>query len=182
MPDSCKYPLKSLRGRIRFLLFTILRGAAHIVPHPLRQLLRLKSCPTSNYDDRIPDHLRREPTCHVCLPLGCSFSRNPYVPSGRPNRRTHLKSAVSVCRRVTSGEQRKETNGFGKLRCRCFSGSSILQQPAALTVLVRLCVRARRDGIQGVAVRMLQENTARTSACLQVLLNCVMFSDGKITF
>lgn len=46
VPDSRKYPLKGLKGRIRFLLFRILRGAAHIVLHPLRQLLRWKSCPT----------------------------------------------------------------------------------------------------------------------------------------
>lgn len=47
-PDSYKYPLKGLKGGIRFLLINSSRGAAHIVPHPLRQLLRLKSCPTSN--------------------------------------------------------------------------------------------------------------------------------------
>lgn len=108
VPDSCKYPLKGLKGRIRFLLFNIFRGAAHIVPHPPRQLLRLKSCPTSNYDDRIPDHLLREQTVMFAFPL-VVLSRNPSVPSGRQNTRTHPKSAVSVCRSVTSGEQQKRS-------------------------------------------------------------------------
>lgn len=109
--DSCKYPLAGSKGRIRFLLFNIFRGAAHIVPHPLRRLLRLKSCPTSNYDDRIPDHRLQEQTVMFAFLL-VVLSREPSVPSGRQNTRTHLKSPASVCRSVTSGEQQKETNGF----------------------------------------------------------------------
>lgn len=138
MPDSCKKPLKSLKGRIRFLLFSIFRGAAHIVPHPLRQLLRLKSCPTSNYDDRIPDHLRREQTVMFAFP-SVVLSRNPYVPSGRQNRRTHLKSAVSVCRSVTSGEQQKQTNGFGN--CAADASAAARYSSRRCSLLVRLCVR-----------------------------------------
>lgn len=160
VPDSCKYPLKGLKGRIRFLLFNILRGAAHIVPHPLRQLLRLKSCPTSNYDDRIPDHLLREQTVMFAFPLAV-LSRNPSVPNGRQNTRTHPKSAVSVCRIVTSGEQQKPTNGFAN--CAADASAAARYSSRRCSLLVRLC--ARRDGIQGVADRMLQEeHRPRTSA------------------
>lgn len=115
VPDSCKYPLKDLKGRIRFLFFNIFRGAAHIVPHPLQQLPRLKSCPTSNYDDRIPHHLPREQTVMFAFPLA-ALSRNPSVPSGRQNTRTHPKSPsvrVRVSERhIWRATERKRQTGL----------------------------------------------------------------------
>lgn len=140
VPDSCKYPLKGLKGRIRFLLFNIFRGAAHIAPHPLRQLLRLKSCPTSNYDDRIPDHLLWEQTVMFAFPMVVSL-RNPSVPSGRQNRRTHRKSAVSVCLsecHIWRATQR-ETNGFANWAADASVAARYSSRRCSL--LVRLCVR-----------------------------------------
>lgn len=51
-PQSRKNPdrLRVTDWRSCVLLINSSRGAAHIVPHPLQQLLRLKSCPASNYD------------------------------------------------------------------------------------------------------------------------------------
>lgn len=138
VPDSCKYPLKDWKGRIRFLLFSIFRGAAHIVPHPLQQLLRLKSCPTSNYDDRIPHHLLLEQAVMFAFPLAV-LSRNPSVPTGRQNKRTHPKSAVSVCRTVTSGEQQKRTNGFAN--CVADASAAARYSSRRCSLFVRLRVR-----------------------------------------
>lgn len=61
-PQSWKNPDRLSRC---VLLINISRGAAHIVPHPQQQqLLRLKSCPASNYDCIPVKSLGGRGACH----------------------------------------------------------------------------------------------------------------------
>lgn len=90
------------------------RGAARIIPHPLQQLLRLKSCPASNYD-RIPQNHRG--ASHFSLRWDYSFAE--IHPTRTRNAiLTHIQSRGADEAPLTSGMKAAQR------LCRCFSSSS----------------------------------------------------------
>lgn len=128
-PQSWKNPdrLRGMKGRSCVLLVNISRGAARIVPHPLQQLLRLKSCPASNYDC-IPENRQgnRIPVMFVSIGV-------PLMKSIRPE----LASKHSHASFSEGGDGHLSVPGMwneaetGEQCCRCFSSSSSssIQQP-----------------------------------------------------
>lgn len=130
-PQSWKNPdrQRGMKGRSCVLLLNISRGAAHIVPYPLQQLLRLKSCSASNYDC-IPENRQKNsiPVLFVFPWYSCHESHTS-------------RSRIETLKRVLGegGDNNVPTpdmrNGAetGKQCCRCFSSISInsssIQQP-----------------------------------------------------
>lgn len=79
-----------------------------------------------------PDHLLREQAVMFAF-RSLVLSRNP-----RENTRTPPKTALSVCRSVTSGEQQKGTNGFAKCAA---DASAAARHSRRGSLFVRLCAR-----------------------------------------
>lgn len=126
-PQSWKNPdrLRGMKGRSCVLLINISRGAARIVPHPLRQLLRLKSCPASNYDC-IPENRQgnRIPVMFVSLGIPLMKSIRPELAS----KHSHASFGEGGDDHLSVPDMWSEAE-TGKQCCRCFSSCSSIQQP-----------------------------------------------------